>query len=42
MRINWHGVKGEKDLQLNAANIQLKFWWVCVYKAWTSGMRFIF
>ena len=42
MRINWLGVKGEKDPQLSAANISLKFWWVCVYKAWTSGMRSVF
>ena len=27
-------MKGKKDLQLNAASIKLRFWLVCVYKAW--------
>ena len=31
-------MKGEKDLQLSATSIKLRFWLVCVYKAWMRWM----
>ena len=31
-------MKGEKDPQLNTASIKLRFWLVCVYKAWARWM----
>ena len=31
-------MKGEKDPQLSAASIKLRFWWVYNYKAWIRWM----
>ena len=35
-KIGWN--EGRERSQLSATSIKLRFWWVCVYKAWTKWM----